>query len=74
MFAQWYIKPLGRIVFLLVVKLFIHNSALKRAQAAEASLRKMKEDEKTNKGIKNLLRLINKSLAKTLFNLGISFC
>ena len=30
--------------------------------------------EKTNKGIKNLLRWINKSLAKTLFNLGISFC
>ena len=64
-------KPLGRIVFLLVVKLFIHNSALNRAQPASASLRKMKEEEKTNKDIKNLLRFINKSLAKTLFNLGI---
>tara|TARA_B100000925_G_scaffold215546_1_gene164759 strand:+ start:245 stop:397 length:153 start_codon:yes stop_codon:yes gene_type:complete len=46
MFAQWYIKPLGRIVFLLVVKLFIHNSALKRAQPASASLREMKKEEK----------------------------
>ena len=32
-------------------------------QPASASLRKMKEEETTNKGIKNLLRFINKSLA-----------